>query len=102
MHCWTGGPKWAKRFKELGVTFSFAGPVAFETGDTVRRGAAVVDPANALVETDTPYLSPPPYRHELNEPARVALVGEALAGVWGLPVDEVAAITSENAKRVFG
>ena len=102
LHCWTGGPKWAKRFKELGVTFSFAGPVAFETGDTVRRGAAVVDPANALVETDTPYLSPPPYRHELNEPARVALVGEALAGVWGLPVDEVAAITSENAKRVFG
>ncbi len=40
LHCWTGGPRWTRRFRDLGVTFSFAGPVAFETGDTVRRGAA--------------------------------------------------------------
>jgi TatD DNase family protein len=101
LHCWTGGPKWTKRFMELGVTFSFAGPIAFETGDTVRRAAAVVPPGRALVETDTPYLSPPPFRSEDNEPARVALVGEALAGVWGLEIDEVARITSETAARVF-
>ena len=44
LHCWTGGPRWSRRFSELGVTFSFAGPVTFETGDTVRRGAAVVPP----------------------------------------------------------
>lgn len=102
LHCWTGGPKWTKRFLELGVTFSFAGPVAFETGDTVRRGAAVVPPSRALVETDTPYLSPPPYRGETNVPARVALVGEALAGVWGVDVATVATITTRNAARVFG
>lgn len=101
LHCWTGGPKWTKRFMELGVTFSFAGPIAFETGDTVRRAAAVVPPGRALVETDTPYLSPPPFRSEDNEPARVALVGEALAGVWGLEIDEVARVTSETAARVF-
>lgn len=102
LHCWTGGPRWTKRFLELGVTFSFAGPVAFETGDTVRRGAAVVPPSRALVETDTPYLSPPPYRGETNVPARVALVGEALASVWGVDVATVAAITTRNAARVFG
>lgn len=102
LHCWTGGPKWTKRFVELGVTFSFAGPIAFETGDTVRRAAAVTPPDRTLVETDTPYLSPPPYRQEDNEPARVALVGEALATVWGLETDEVARLTSETAARVFG
>ena len=62
LHCWTGGPKWSRRFAELDVTFSFAGPVAFETGDTVRRGAAVIDPSRVVVETDTPYLAPPPHR----------------------------------------
>ena len=102
LHCWTGGPKWTKRFMELGVTFSFAGPVAFETGDTVRRAAAVVPPERAMVETDTPYLSPPPFRGEDNEPARVALVGEALAAVWGLEADEVARITTATATRIFG
>ena len=101
LHCWTGGPRWTKRFLELGATFSFAGPVAFETGDTVRRGAALVPPERAMVETDTPYLTPPPHRGEPNEPAYVALNGAALAAVWGLSVEEVAVATSERAARLF-
>jgi TatD DNase family protein len=101
LHCWTGGPRWTKRFLDTGVMFSFAGPVAFETGDTVRRGAALVPPERATVETDTPYLSPPPFRGEPNEPARVALVGAALAKVWGMSPDEVAMTTSANATRIY-
>ena len=101
LHCWTGGRKWTKRLLPLGCWFSFAGPVAFETGETVRLAAKVVPPARALVETDTPYLAPPPHRKELNEPAYVALVGAALAQVWGLPPEEVAAVTSANASRAF-
>lgn len=101
LHCWTGGTRWTKRFLDLGVMFSFAGPVAFETGETIRLGAALVPPGRALVETDTPYLAPPPHRGEPNEPAWVALVGEALAGVWDMPVADVARITSENASRMF-
>jgi TatD DNase family protein len=101
MHCWTGGPRWTKRFLTLGVMFSFAGPVAFDTGDTVRRGAAEVPPERALVETDTPYLAPPPHRGKPNEPAWVALVGAALAGVWGISLDDAAAATSANATRMF-
>jgi TatD DNase family protein len=102
LHCWTGGPRWTRRFVELGVTFSFAGPIAFETGDTVRRGAALVPPDRCMVETDTPYLAPPPHRSEPNEPAWVALVGAALARVWGMAEAEVARITSERAAAVFG
>ena len=101
MHCWTAGPKWTRRYLDLGVMFSFAGPVAFETGDTVRLGAAQVPPERALVETDTPYLAPPPHRGQPNEPAWVALVGAALAQVWGLDTEEVARVTSDNAARVF-
>jgi len=101
LHCWTGGPRWTKRFAELGVTFSFAGPVTFETGDTVRRAAAVVDPHRTMVETDTPFLTPPPDRAAANEPANVVRVGEALAGVWGMDVDDVARITTAVAGRVF-
>lgn len=101
LHCWTGGPRWTRRFRDLDVTFSFAGPVAFETGDTVRRGAAEAPPERTMVETDTPYLTPPPQRHLPNEPANVTAVGAALAAVWGVEVGEVARITTENAARVF-
>ncbi len=101
LHCWTGGTRWTRRFLDLGVMFSFAGPLAFETGETIRLGAALVPPERALVETDTPYLAPPPHRGEPNEPAWVALVGAALARVWDMPADEVAAVTSANAARVF-
>ena len=102
LHCWTGGTRWTKRFAELGVTFSFAGPVAFETGETIRLGAEHADPERCLVETDTPYLSPPPFRGQQNEPARVRFVGAALADVWGLSVDAVAEMTSQWAASVFG
>lgn len=101
LHCWTGGPRWTRRFLDLGCWFSFAGPVAFATGETVRLGAALVPPDRAMVETDTPYLAPPPHRSELNEPAFVELVGEALAGVWSLDVNLVAQVTSSNAAMVF-
>lgn len=101
LHCWTGGTRWTKRFLDLGVVFSFAGPLAFEKGDTIRLGAALVPPERAMVETDTPYLAPPPHRGEQNEPAWVAHVGMALADVWSMEVDDVARITSENAARVF-
>lgn len=102
LHCWTGGTRWTKRFLDLGVTFSYAGPVAFETGETIRLGAELVPPERAMVETDTPYLAPPPHRGEQNEPAWVAHVGGALAGVWGMADSEVAEITSATAARVFG
>lgn len=102
LHCWTGGPKWTKRFRALGVTFSFAGPITFPTGDTVRRGAAEAPPERTMVETDTPYLTPPPHRGEDNEPSYVPLVGKALADVWGIDAASVAQLTTATATRVFG
>jgi TatD DNase family protein len=62
----------------------------------------LVPPDRCLVETDTPYLAPPPHRQEQNEPAFVRYVGAVLADVWHISVDEVAAVTATNAARVFG
>lgn len=101
LHSWTGGTRWTRRFMDLGVMFSFSGTLAFETAETIRLGAELVPPDRALVETDTPYLAPPPHRGETNEPAWVEHVGAALADVWGMPKCEVAEVTSDNAARVF-
>jgi TatD DNase family protein len=102
LHCWTGGPRWTRRFRDLGVTFSYAGPITFEGGETARLGAAEAPPERTMVETDTPYLTPPPNRRDLNEPANVVAVGSALAEVWGVAVAEVARVTTANASRVYG
>lgn len=102
LHCWTGGRRWTRRFLGLGVVFSFAGPLAFETGETIKLAAEVVPPDRAVVETDTPYLAPPPHRGEPNEPEFVALTGAALAEAWGMDPTETARITSATAARMFG
>ena len=102
LHCWTGGPRWTKRFRDLGVSFSFAGPITYTTADTLRLGAEQAPPERSLVETDCPYLTPEPKRSESNEPANVHLTGTALASVWGMDVDTVAAMTTANAERIFG
>lgn len=102
LHCWTGGRRWTRRFLDLGVTFSFAGPLAFETGETIRLAAGLVPPERAMLETDTPYLAPPPHRGQPNEPAFVALTGAVLARVWALEPAEAAARTTATATRVFG
>jgi TatD DNase family protein len=102
LHCWTGGPKWTRRFRDLGVVFSFAGPLTYTTADTLRLGAGHAPPERTMVETDSPYLTPEPKRSEANEPANVSLTGAALAQVWGMEVDAVARLTTATAARVFG
>ena len=102
LHCWTGGPRWTKRFRALGATFSFAGPVTYTTGDTVRRGAAEAPPEQTLVETDSPYLAPEPFRGEPNRPELTRYNGAMLAELWGMPESDVARMSAENAARVFG
>jgi TatD DNase family protein len=101
LHCWTGGPKWTKRFDELGATFSFAGPVTYATADTLRLGVAEAPPDRSMVETDSPYLTPEPLRGADNEPANVTLTGSKLAEIWGLGLDEVASLTTATAARTF-
>jgi TatD DNase family protein len=102
LHCWTGGSRWTKRFAQLGVTFSYAGPLTYAGDETLRIGARFAPPARTMVETDSPYLTPEPLRGQSNEPANVPLTGAVLADVWGLSISEVAEMTSATAARLFG
>jgi TatD DNase family protein len=101
-HCFTGGPDEARRALDLGTHLSFSGIVSFPNADDVRAAAALCPIDRVLVETDAPFLTPVPHRGRENEPAYVSLVGAALAGAIGRPVEEVAAATAATAYKAFG
>ena len=100
-HCWSGDEDQLRAALELDAYVSFAGNVSFKSAENLRDAARLVPSDRLLVETDSPYLSPVPQRGKPNEPARVALVGAAVAEARGVAEDELAASTTENARRFF-
>jgi TatD DNase family protein len=76
--------------------------VTFKNGQSHRDAVAKIPLDRLLVETDSPYLTPHPYRGQRNEPAYVKFTAEKLAEVKGLSLDEIAERTTENARRFFG
>ena len=103
MHSFTGTWEDAEAFVSLGLSISFAGMLTFTNKalDALRDVAARVPLDRLMVETDSPYLSPHPYRGQSNEPARVAVTGRRIAEVRGLPDIELARITTANARKLF-
>jgi TatD DNase family protein len=103
MHAFTGSCEEADAFLALGLSISFAGMLTFTNKglDSLRAVAASVPLDRLLVETDSPYLSPHPFRGQTNEPARVVLTGQRLAEIRGLSADELARITTANAGKLF-
>ncbi|HEX3015279.1 MAG TPA: TatD family hydrolase [Desulfobacteria bacterium] len=102
MHCFSGSWETAKIALNLGFYISFAGPLTFKKSVNLQQVAAKIPLDRVLVETDSPYLSPEPFRGKRNEPANVRLVLEKLAEVKGLDREEMAAVTSHNAACLFG
>lgn len=102
MHCFTGSLETAKQCMDIGFYISFGGPVTFKNAKKVQETAAHIPLQSLLVETDSPYLSPHPFRGQRNEPARVTYVADKLAELQGVSVAEIAAVTTANACRLFG
>lgn len=102
IHCFTGDWARAKAYLDLGLALSVAGVVTFKAADDLRDAVRRVPRDRLLVETDCPFLAPVPFRGKRNEPAHVARTAEKVAELWGVSVDEVGAVTSANARRVFG
>lgn len=100
MHCFAGTPEEAKRFVDLGFYISFSGIVTF--GKNIMETAKSVPLDRILIETDSPYLAPTPHRGKRNEPAFVVEVAKKLAELKAISLDELSAITTANAKRLFG
>ena len=100
-HCFSGGYDMAKSCMDLGFFISIPGTITFKNSSDLREVIKKIPLDRILVETDCPFLTPMPFRGKRNEPAYVKFTALKLAEVKGRPFDEVARITSKNAKRAF-
>lgn len=100
-HCFSGDEELVRLCAEHGWFMSFAGTVTFKNAPTLRKAAAAAPLELIVAETDSPYLSPHPFRGQVNEPARVAVTVALLAELHGLSIEEMARQTTANARRLF-
>jgi TatD DNase family protein len=100
-HCFTETERVARAALDLGFYISFSGILTFKSAGDLRSVAALVPLDRLLIETDSPYLAPVPFRGKTNSPAYVPYVAAELARLLGRPVEEIARQTSENFDRLF-
>ncbi len=101
LHCFTGEEPFARQLMDLGFMISFSGIVTFRNADSLREVAKFIPAEHLLIETDSPYLTPVPHRGKANEPCYLSAVASLLAKVRGVSLDEIARITTLNARRLF-
>ncbi len=101
MHSYSGDVAYMQKFLELGMHISLSGVVTFKKAQDVHEVAKAVPLDRLLIETDAPYLAPVPYRGKRNEPSYVKYVAEKVAELRGMTLEEVAAITMQNANKLF-
>ena len=102
MHCFTETWEVAQRALDLGFHISFSGIVTFKNAVELKDVARRVPLDRMLIETDSPYLAPVPYRGKRNQPAWVRHVAEEIARLREVPVETIAAASSDNFFRLFG
>lgn len=101
MHCFTSGPALAQAALDLGFYLSMSGIAAFPRSSDLREIFAAAPRERILVETDAPYLAPPPYRGKRNEPSYVVHTARVGAETFGMSEAEFAALTTANFDRLF-
>ena len=101
LHCFSSGRKLAEAGVALGGYVSFSGILTFKNSEDIRAIARTVPRDRLLVETDAPYLAPPPHRGKRNEPAFVAHTAKVLAETIGVDQREIAEITTDNFFQLF-
>ena len=102
LHCFTSTLEDARRGMDMGFLISFAGNSTYPKAQNLRDVAKVLPLEKLLIETDSPFLAPQPYRGKRNEPAYVGEVAKAIASVRNLAPEEVALATAANFRRFFG
>lgn len=100
-HCFSQDYATAKAALDLGFYVSFSGILTFKNASELKEIAKNMPKDRVLVETDTPYLAPVPYRGKVNRPAWVTHVAETLASLWSMDYDAVCDTTTRNYKRLF-
>lgn len=101
-HCYSGSMEMTTELIRMGFYFGFTGTVVFPNSKRAKQVASRIPMERLLIETDSPYLTPPPYRGRRNEPAYVRYVAEEIARLRGLDVEYVISQTTANGLQVFG
>jgi TatD DNase family protein len=101
-HCFLGDPEMAKQVLSMGFHISIAGPVTFKNAKRLQDVIKVIPDDCLLIETDAPYLTPEPFRGRRNEPAYLVHTAKAVADLRGVTAEDIARVTTLNAKRLFG
>ena len=102
MHCFSGSAEFALDCVKIGYYIALGGPVTFKNAVKPKEVAAKVPIEKLVLETDSPFLAPHPFRGKENDPSKIILVAEAIAEIKNLTVEEVANLTSQNAENLFG
>ena len=100
-HCFSGSPEMARELLKMGWYLGFDGPVTYKNARRAPEVASVTPLDRMLIETDSPYMTPVPYRGRRNDSGYVHLVAEKLAEWKGVTPEEMARVTTENGKRLF-
>lgn len=101
IHCYSGSKESARLLLDMGYYISFAGPVTFKNASSILDVVRYVPIDRILIETDSPYLAPVPYRGKRNCPVYVAEVCKKVSELKGMDFEEMAHITRQNAKNVY-
>lgn len=101
VHCYTGGVEYLPKFAALGAFFGVTGMATFKKSENIRQQLPLIPQDRLLIETDSPYLAPIPFRGKENTPGFLPLVVNCAAQTLGLTPETVAEITTDNAKRFF-
>jgi TatD DNase family protein len=101
-HCFTESREVARAALDLGFYISFSGILTFKSAQDIRDVVSLVPLDRILIETDSPYLAPVPFRGKTNNPSYVPYVAKQLAAVRGSSVEAIAKASSENFSQLFG
>lgn len=101
-HCFAGGIEDAHELIKIGHFISFPGNITFKKADDLREILKSIGPEKLLLETDSPFMTPVPYRGKRNEPSNLILVAEKIAEVFNIGLDDIARMTNYNAYKLFG
>ena len=102
VHCYSGSPEMARILLDMGYSLSFTGAITFKNARRALETLAIMPRERIMIETDSPYLAPVPYRGKRNDSGYVHLVAEQIARTLELTEQEVEQLTWDNGKRFFG
>ena len=100
-HCYSEDDEFAKKLRDINFLVSFTGVVTFKKADRLREIVKAIPLDQMMLETDGPYMAPEPFRGKRSESAHVLEIAKTVAAVKQISLEEVASVTTDNAKKLF-